>query len=98
MHWFAACSAGEPTSTRSVGRAGPPANPATRQLAPTRGAPASAKRRDEYYNKESADKDLAEVIIGKQRDGPTDTLKLTFLGRYTTFENHAPNGYAGSFE
>src|SRR5487761_2153771 len=54
--------------------------------------------RDEYYNKESADKGLAEVIIGKQRNGPTDTLKLTFLGRYTKFENYAPNSYAGSFE
>ena len=65
------------------------ANPATRQPAPASGAPTSAKRRDEYYNKESADKGLAEVIIGTQRNGPTDTLKLTFLGRYTKFENYA---------
>ncbi len=54
--------------------------------------------RDEYYNKESADKGLAEIIIGKQRNGPTDTVKLTFLGHYTKFENYAPNSYAGSFE
>jgi len=43
--------------------------------------------RDEYYDKESADKGLAEIIIGKQRNGPTGTVKLTFLGRYTRFEN-----------
>jgi len=43
--------------------------------------------RDEYYDKESADKGLAEIIIGKQRNGPTGTVKLTFLGRYTRFES-----------
>jgi len=43
--------------------------------------------RDEYYDKESADKGLAEIIIGKQRNGPVGTVKLTFLGRYTRFEN-----------
>jgi replicative DNA helicase len=45
--------------------------------------------RDEYYDKESADKGLAEIIIGKQRNGPTGTVKLTFLGRYTRFESTA---------
>jgi replicative DNA helicase len=45
--------------------------------------------RDEYYDKESADKGLAEIIIGKQRNGPVGTVKLTFLGRYTRFENTA---------
>lgn len=54
--------------------------------------------RDEYYNKESPDKGLAEVIIGKQRNGPTGTVKLTFLGQYTKFENAAHQGYSGSFE
>ncbi|AVP96118.1 replicative DNA helicase [Ahniella affigens] len=54
--------------------------------------------RDEYYNKESPDKGLAEVIIGKQRNGPTGMVKLTFLGQYTKFENHAHQGYSGSFE
>ena len=54
--------------------------------------------RDDYYNKESPDKGLAEVIIGKQRNGPTGTCKLTFLGHYTKFENHASAGFAGSFE
>ena len=54
--------------------------------------------RDEYYNKESPDKGLAEVIIGKQRNGPTGMVKLTFLGQYTKFENHTNQNYSGSFE
>jgi replicative DNA helicase len=54
--------------------------------------------RDDYYNKESPDKGLAEIIIGKQRNGPTDTAKLTFLGHYTKFENFAPDSYIGSFD
>ena len=54
--------------------------------------------RDEYYNKESPDKGLAEIIIGKQRNGPTDTVKLTFLGHYTKFENYAPDSFVGAFE
>ena len=46
--------------------------------------------RDEYYKKEeSQHKGLAEVIIGKQRNGPTGTVMLTFLGEYTRFENSA---------
>jgi replicative DNA helicase len=54
--------------------------------------------RDEYYNPESADKGLAEIIIGKQRNGPTGTVKLTFLGQYTRFENFANESYGGGFE
>jgi replicative DNA helicase len=54
--------------------------------------------RDEYYNKESPDKGLAEIIIGKQRNGPTDTVKLAFLGHYTKFENYAPDAYMGGFD
>jgi replicative DNA helicase len=54
--------------------------------------------RDEYYNPESADKGLAEIIIGKQRNGPTGTVKLAFLGQYTRFENFAGETYAGGFE
>lgn len=54
--------------------------------------------RDDYYNKESADKGLAEIIIGKQRNGPTDTVKLAFLGHYTKFENWTPDSYVGSFD
>ena len=54
--------------------------------------------RDEYYNKESADKGLAEIIIGKQRNGPTDMVKLTFLGHYTKFENYAADSFVGAFD
>ncbi|MFT4198127.1 MAG: replicative DNA helicase [Pseudoxanthomonas sp.] len=54
--------------------------------------------RDEYYNKEnSPDKGLAEVIIGKQRNGPTGSIKLKFFGEYTRFDNLAHDA-AGAFE
>ncbi|MFT4621992.1 MAG: replicative DNA helicase [Myxococcota bacterium] len=43
--------------------------------------------RDDYYNPESADQGLAEVIIAKQRNGPTGTVKLAFQGQYTRFDN-----------
>jgi replicative DNA helicase len=43
--------------------------------------------RDEYYHPESADKGQAELIIGKQRNGPTGSIKLTFLSACTKFEN-----------
>jgi replicative DNA helicase len=43
--------------------------------------------RDEIYNPDSQDKGTAELIIGKHRNGPTGTLRLTFLGEYTRFEN-----------
>ena len=42
--------------------------------------------RDEVYNPESPDKGTAEIIIGKQRNGPIGTVRLTFLGEYTRFE------------
>jgi len=45
--------------------------------------------RDEVYNPESADKGSAEIIIGKQRNGPIGTVKLTFLGQNTRFVNYA---------
>ena len=45
--------------------------------------------RDEVYHPESPDKGTAELIIGKHRNGPTGKIKLTFLGQYTRFENHA---------
>jgi replicative DNA helicase len=48
--------------------------------------------RDEVYNQESPDKGTAEIIIGKQRNGPIGTVKLTFLGQYTRFENFASPG------
>ncbi|OHE80971.1 MAG: replicative DNA helicase [Lysobacterales bacterium GWF1_69_6] len=53
--------------------------------------------RDEYYHKDSPDKGLAEVIIGKQRSGPTGTIKLKFFGEYTRFDNLARDS-VGSFE
>ena len=53
--------------------------------------------RDEYYNKDSQDnKGMAEVIIGKQRNGPTGTVRLAFLGEYTRFENLASGGFVDS--
>ena len=49
--------------------------------------------RDEVYNPESADKGLAEILVAKQRNGPTGRVKLTFLGQYTRFENFAGLSY-----
>ncbi|HEY8143801.1 MAG TPA: DnaB-like helicase C-terminal domain-containing protein [Kofleriaceae bacterium] len=43
--------------------------------------------RDEVYNKETEEKNIAEIIIGKNRHGPIDTIKTRFDGRYTRFEN-----------
>jgi replicative DNA helicase len=45
--------------------------------------------RDEVYNEDSPDKGIAEIIIGKQRNGPIGTIKLTFLGKHTRFENYS---------
>ena len=50
--------------------------------------------RDEVYNPDTSDKGVAEIIIGKQRNGPIGTVKLTFIGKHTRFENYsgaAPN-------
>ncbi|NBS64386.1 MAG: replicative DNA helicase [Betaproteobacteria bacterium] len=44
--------------------------------------------RDEVYNPDSTDKGTAEIIIGKQRNGPIGTVRLTFIGAYTKFENY----------
>jgi replicative DNA helicase len=53
--------------------------------------------REEYYKPDTQDKGVAEVIITKHRNGPTDTVRLTFLGEYTKFENFASGsaGYRG---
>ncbi len=45
--------------------------------------------RDEYYNDESDQQGLAEVIVAKHRNGPTDTVKLSFLRRYAKFADLA---------
>jgi replicative DNA helicase len=49
--------------------------------------------RDEVYNEDSPDKGTAEIIIGKQRNGPIGTTRLTFLGQYTRFENFTHSDY-----
>ncbi len=49
--------------------------------------------RDEVYHPESEHKGVAEIIIGKQRNGPIGTVRLAFLGKYTRFENLAPGSY-----
>ena len=48
--------------------------------------------RDDYYNKESKEPGIAEIIIGKQRNGPTGTVRLTFLKPLTRFESLASGG------
>nr|VFJ55349.1 MAG: primary replicative DNA helicase [Candidatus Kentron sp. FW]VFJ56298.1 MAG: primary replicative DNA helicase [Candidatus Kentron sp. FW] len=45
--------------------------------------------RDEVYNEDSPDKGMAEIIIGKQRNGPIGHINLTFLGKHTRFENYS---------
>ncbi len=50
--------------------------------------------RDEVYNEDSPDKGTAEIIIGKQRNGPIGTTRLTFLGQYTRFENFIHDVYS----
>ena len=50
--------------------------------------------RDEVYNPDSPDKGIAEMIIGKQRNGPLGTVRLTFLGQYTRFENFSGPSYS----
>ena len=53
--------------------------------------------RDEVYNDESPDKGVAEIIIGKQRNGPIGTTRLTFLGQYTKFENYTDDVYGDHY-
>lgn len=55
--------------------------------------------RDEVYNKaeDNPNKGIAEIIIGKQRNGPTGTVKLTFLNSFTMFENLSTYDTTGDF-
>jgi replicative DNA helicase len=53
--------------------------------------------RDDYYNKDSNDKGLAEILISKHRNGATGMLKLKFFGEYTRFDNLSRDS-VGSFE
>ncbi|HCY63747.1 MAG TPA: replicative DNA helicase [Oxalobacteraceae bacterium] len=50
--------------------------------------------RDKVYNPDTPDQDAAEIIIGKQRNGPIGTVRMTFLGQYTKFVNYAGGGSA----
>ncbi len=54
--------------------------------------------RDEVYNPDTPDKGTAEIIIGKQRNGPIGSVRLTFTGQYTKFDNYAggQNTYGGT--
>ena len=49
--------------------------------------------RDEVYHPDSDQKGVAEIIIGKQRNGPIGTVRLAFLGKYSRFESLAPGSY-----
>jgi len=49
--------------------------------------------RDEVYNEDSADKGIAEIIIGKQRNGPIGIVRLAFQGHLTQFKNYIPELY-----
>jgi replicative DNA helicase len=54
--------------------------------------------RDDYYNKDSKEPGVAEIIIGKQRNGPVGTVRLAFMKPLTKFENLAPGSYGGGSE
>ena len=53
--------------------------------------------RDDYYNKDSKDPGVAEIIIGKQRNGPTGTVRLAFLKPLTRFESLATGLGSGDY-
>ena len=51
--------------------------------------------RDEVYHEDSNDKGIAEIIIGKQRNGPIGKVRLTFQGRYSRFDDYTGAAYHG---
>ena len=51
--------------------------------------------RDEYYNPDSPERGMADIIIAKQRAGPTGVVKTTFADKYTRFDN-LPHGYTNT--
>jgi len=51
--------------------------------------------RDDYYNKETQHRNIAELIIAKQRNGPTDTVRVRFEPHHTRFDNLADGEYEG---
>jgi replicative DNA helicase len=53
--------------------------------------------RDEYYNKDTKEPGVAEIIIAKQRNGPVGTTKLTFLRQWTKFDNLAPEHMSSEY-
>ncbi|MCH8866364.1 MAG: replicative DNA helicase [Proteobacteria bacterium] len=50
--------------------------------------------REEVYNQDTPRKGIADIVIAKQRNGPIGDFPLTFVGRYTKFENWVPDNYA----
>ncbi|MDP1647266.1 MAG: replicative DNA helicase [Rubrivivax sp.] len=53
--------------------------------------------RDDYYNKDSKEPGVSEIVIAKQRNGPVGTVKLTFLKPLTRFDNLAPGSSTGDY-
>ena len=53
--------------------------------------------RDEVYNEDTPDKGIAEIIIGKQRNGPIGKIRLTYQGEFTKFNNYAGPAYRDEY-